>query len=120
VPALTLYHWLALSAFYPHATSLGLPGEPMWLWTISPAVSAALDANVLTISVNFPAGETHYLIIRGLRPFAKIQLRGVDYRSDPQFESYNAPGWLYSPQEQALLVKLVQRTENETIKVFFQ
>ena len=59
------------------------------------------------------------MLISGLRSFSKIQMRDIDYRSDPQFENWNAPGWIYSPSEQTLLVKLVHRTPVEHIKIFF-
>jgi hypothetical protein len=118
--AMELYTALAPSQFYPHAAAaLGLAGRNIWLWTVSPAVSASFSNNILDINVNFLLGETHYLLIRGIGSFAKIQLRNVDYRSDPQFESYNAPGWAYSAAEETLLVKLIHRTENERIRIFY-
>jgi hypothetical protein len=117
--ALDFYCSLTVSEFYPHTAGFLPGGNAVWLWTISPAVSALYENNVLDISVNFIVGETHYLIIRGIRPFSKIQLRSMDYRSDPQFESYNAPGWAYSAAEQTLLVKMVHRTQNENIRIFY-
>jgi hypothetical protein len=119
ISASSLYFALSPSQFFPHAASISLENQNIWLWTVSPAVSATFENNALDIDVNFLLGETHYLIIRGIKPFSKIQLRGMDYRSDPQFESYNAPGWAYSGGEQTLLVKLVHRTENEKIRVFY-
>jgi hypothetical protein len=54
-----------------------------------------------------------------VKPFSRIQLRGIDWRSDPQFEQYNAPGWMYSAAEQTLMVKIVQQEELDHIKILY-
>jgi len=69
--------------------------------------------------VNFPAGETHYMIIRGMRPFTKIQLYGMDFRTDPQFERYDSSGWSYIAEEQTLILKMKHKTQTEHIKVIY-
>jgi hypothetical protein len=89
------------------------------VWTASPAVSATFQNNVLDISVPLAVGWTHYLLVRGVPEFTKIQLRDMDYRSDPRFEQYNSPGWVYSASAQTLLVKLVHRSEDEHIRIFY-
>jgi hypothetical protein len=75
---------------------------------------------MLDIAAEFPVGETHYLLIRGVRPFAKLQLYGIDFRTDPRFERYDSSGWAYSPSEQALLVKMKHKSPAEHIRIFFQ
>ena len=114
-----IYPYLDVSPYYPHAVGADTVMFGVWLWTASPAIGASYRNNVLEFAINFPLNSPHYLVILGLKPFSRIQMRGMDYRSDPQFERYNSPGWVYLPQEQALLVKLVNRTESEVIKIFF-
>jgi hypothetical protein len=111
-----LYRILAPET-YPHAVSIET-GEGIWAWTAAP-VSSTREDNVLDIAVSFPAGETHYMMIRGIRPFAKIQLYGIDYRTDPQFERYDSSGWSYSASEQTLLLKIRHREPVEHIRIFF-
>jgi hypothetical protein len=94
-----------------------MPG--VWVWSISPQISAVQSGNALNIYVRFPAASPHYLYIRSVRPFANIQMRGVDYRSDPQLEHYNSPGWVYSAAEQTLSIKMVNRSEAELIRIVF-
>ncbi|MDR3166478.1 MAG: hypothetical protein LBT93_00925 [Treponema sp.] len=101
---------------YPHATPIGSGG--IWAWTIVP-VSSVQENNVLDISVTFPVGETHYMMIRGIRPFSKIQLYNIDYRTDPQFERYDSSGWSYSSSEQTLLLKIRHRDSEEHIRIFY-
>lgn len=119
IAASEIYPYLGLSDFYPHAVGADTVMFGAWLWTASPAVGASYKNNVLEFNVRFPLSSPHYLMIFGIRPFSRIQMRGMDYRSDPQFERYNSPGWAYLPQEQILLVKLVHRTEVEAVKIFF-
>jgi hypothetical protein len=114
-----IYEALRPSDYYPHTVGAGTVIPGVYLWTASPAIGAAYRNNVLEFDVSFPVGATHYLMIRGIKPFKKIQMRGMDYRSDPQFERYNSPGWAYSPAEQTLLIKLVHRTELEAVKIFY-
>jgi hypothetical protein len=83
-------------------------------------VSASLGDDILDIAVSFPAGETHYMIIRGVRPFVKIQLYNMDFRTDPQFERYDSSGWSYNAQEQTLLLKMKHRTTVEHIRIFYR
>ncbi|MDR2490294.1 MAG: hypothetical protein LBD20_02715 [Spirochaetaceae bacterium] len=117
--ALQMYQLAALSDYYPHAVGVTTLVKGVWIWTMSPSISASYQNNVLDFGILFNTGETHYMLISGLRPFSKIQMRDIDYRSDPQFENWNAPGWIYSPSEQTMLVKLVHRTPLEHIKIFF-
>ena len=105
---------------YYHRASL-LSDNGIWAWTVSP--SARISANTsdyLNITVSFPQNMAHYMIIRGIRPFAKIQLHGQDWRTDSQFERYDSSGWVYYAQDQALVIKLRHRANSETINIVFR
>ena len=117
--AAEIYRELKFSNFYPHEFGAGEVSNGVWCWTISPEVSVSFQNNVLDFGINFPPGETHYLYILNVKPFSRIQLRNMDWRSDPQFEQYNAPGWRYSPSEQVLMVKIVQVNTLENIRIVF-
>jgi hypothetical protein len=119
VSAARLYAILMPSPYYPRAAGLDTVQTGLWVWTASPSVRGVFQNNILDITVNFPVGWSHHLLIRGVSPFNKIQLRDVDYRSDPRFEQYNTHGWRYSAAEQTLQVKIVQRAEEEHIRIFY-
>lgn len=90
----------------------------LWAWTAAQTLEIGrADPASSDITVQFSAGETHYLLLRGVRPFARIQLHGADISSDPQFERYDASGWAYSAQEQTLMVKLKHRLPAEHIVI---
>jgi hypothetical protein len=114
-----LYRILNPGEYYPRAAGIGSGVNGIWTWTAASVVTAAQENNVLDISVSFPSGETHYMMIRGLRPFTKIQLYNIDYRTDPQFERYDSSGWVYSAQEQVLILKMKHRSAVEHIRIFY-
>ena len=114
-----LYRVLCPKDYYPRAAVIGSSVNNMWTWTAAQKVSASQENNVLDIVVSFPESEAHYMVIRGVRPFSKIQLYGMDFRTDPQFERYDSSGWSYIPREQTLLLKMKHRTEDEHVKIFY-
>ena len=109
---------------YPRALTVSSGPNPIWAWMGANLVSTArrTDAqfDVLDIIMNFPVGESHYVIIQGIPPFGRMQLYGVDYRSDPQFENYNSSGWVYYPQTRTLVLKMLHRSAQETVRIIFR
>lgn len=104
--------------YYPRVVPIkSSPG--VWAWTAASSVTSVMENNVLDISAGFTVGETHYIIIRGVKPFTKIQLYNMDYRTDPQFEHYDSSGWSYSPSEQTLLIKMKHKTSIEHVRIFY-
>jgi hypothetical protein len=113
-----LYRVLTVGEYSPRPVRAG--SEGLWAWTAASVLSAVQENGVLDIAVSFPPGETHYMMIRGLRPFHKIQLYNMDYRTDPEFERYDSSGWVYSAQEQILTLKMKHRAAVEHIRIYYQ
>jgi hypothetical protein len=114
-----LYRILAPGEYYPHAAGIGAGVNGIWAWTAASSIAVTQDGTVLDIAVSFPVGETHYMMIRGIRPFTKIQLYNIDYRTDPQFERYDSSGWIYAAAEQILVLKMKHRAAVEHIRIFY-
>jgi hypothetical protein len=114
-----LYRILQPGEYYPRVISLSPGADGAWIWTVSPSASASREGNVLDIAVSFPAGETHYVMIRGIRSFTRMQLHSMDWRTDPRFESYDSSGWVYYSQDQTLVVKVKHRTPVEHFRLFY-
>jgi hypothetical protein len=112
-------HSPEFSDYYPRAAGIGASVNGIWAWTAAQELSASTDGAVMDIAVTFPIGETHYMMIRGIRPFTKIQLYNIDYRTDPQFERYDSSGWVYQAQDQVLVLKMKHRTAVEHIRIFY-
>jgi len=92
----------------------------IWAWTVSPAVKASYTSGNLNVDISFPSGSAHYVIIRGIKPFIKLQMHGQDWRTDNQFERYDSSGWIYYQQEQTLILKIKHRATLESIRVFYR
>lgn len=107
--------------YYPRVEDLSQSGYAgLWAWTAAGPLSATYDGSVLDITVPFFEGETHYMMIKGVKPFKKIQLYNIDFRTDPRFERYDSSGWAYSESEQTLLLKMKHRAKEEHIRIFYQ
>ena len=117
--AAIIYKTISPSEYYPRAAGIGSSVNSMWAWTAASSVSAVQENNVLNISIAFPTSEIHFLMIRGIRPFTKLQIYNMDYPSDSEFERYESSGWVYSRQEQILILKLKHREPVEHVKVYF-
>jgi hypothetical protein len=114
-----LHRLLRPGDYYPRPALIRYGTNGIWAWTAASALSAVQANEVLDIAVSFPAGETHFMMIRGIRPFTKIQLYDMDFRTDPEFERYDSSGWVYSAQEQILALKMKHRAAVEHIRIFY-
>ncbi len=134
-----IYQIIGPQTYYPKALPLPIEGYPGLLaWTsaelalspasaapsaegtVPPAASAeGSQGKVLDIPIAFFVGETHYMLIRGVKPFQKIQLYNIDYRTDPRFERYDSSGWAYSASEQTLLLKMKHKAPIEHIRIYY-
>ncbi|MDR2476424.1 MAG: hypothetical protein LBD18_01385 [Treponema sp.] len=112
-----LYRILDSGENAPRAKLAGSGAGGIWAWTAASEISAVQKNNVMDISVSFPIGETHYMMIRGIKPFSRIVLHETGWRSDPQFERYDSSGWIYSEREQILVLKLRHRVQVEHVLV---
>lgn len=113
-----LYPILVQNAYYPHLTLLSNNASVITAWTASPNVTLTSPVRgTLELAMQFNVGESHYLIITGIKPFNTINMYGLNYRSDSQFESYNSPGYVYDFETETLFLKM--RHKNEIEKVIF-
>ena len=110
------------NSYYPHYTLLKtMEGENVWAWTIAQGIRYSRDEN-LTISLNieFPVGLSHYMFVRGISPFLRIQIYNMDFRTDPRFEIYNSSGYIYRSATQSLMLKSRHREQNELVRLFYR
>ncbi|MCL2801927.1 MAG: hypothetical protein FWD28_09250 [Treponema sp.] len=113
-----LHNILKPSDYYPRAAWLTNSGH--WAWTVSPNIRAVDAGSSINLAVTFPVNMTHHIIIRGVRPFLGIQIHGMAWRSDPQFEIYDSSGWIYYPEEQILILRLRHRSTIENVRLIYR
>jgi hypothetical protein len=113
-----LYRLLGGNEYLPHAAATGANG--VWAWTAASSINISQNDRQMEISVSFPVNETHYVMLRNVKPFPVLQIYGQSWRRAVDFESYyNTSGWYYSEQEQTLVVKVAHRSSTELIRILF-
>ena len=112
---------LSHSTWIPHPYSLSSQmGSPSWAWTSAQDIKIVKqEDSSVQFSVRFPQGQTHYMVIRGIKPFYRIQIYGLDFRTDPRFESYNSSGYRYNEKTETLYLKMRHKSEVENIVIWF-
>jgi len=118
VSSAKLYRLLGNNEYLPHAATTGTNG--IWAWTAASSVSVSRTDTVMDIAIQFPVGETHYVMLRNVPPFPLLQIYEVNWRRAVDFESYyNSSGWYYFEQERILVLKINQRSNTENVKINF-
>ena len=110
------------NTYFPHAEILGWYGDScVWAWTCAQSISCAHD-NALTanILIEFPHEQTHYVIFSGVPDFrGKIEIQGMMFRTDPNFETYNSSGYVYQGSTRSLFLKSRHKSRTELVRLFF-
>ena len=109
------------NTWYPHAQSLALQAEAgIWAWTCAQHIEVLENTSrTLLLRVRFPEGQSHYLTLHGIRPFYRIELYGIPFRSDTRFEMYNSSGYAYNTNSKILYLKMRHKSEYEMIRLSF-
>jgi hypothetical protein len=113
-----LYRLLDMGDYRPRALAFTQAPAGLWAWTASPNVSVSREGQVLDLAISFPSGGSHYMLIRGVQPFYRLQFYGMDWRTDPQFERYDSSGWVYYAQNQILVLKIKHRATVEHVRLY--
>ena len=111
--------------YYPHidiianATNSG-NNKPIWAWTIARDIGFTKKSNGdVTLTIDFPQGEINHTIINGIKPFRRIDIYDIAFRTDPKFESYNSSGYVYNAETQTMFLKSLHKVQRESIKLYY-
>ncbi len=114
-----IYSWIAPDSYYPREIPLASQiGDGVWAWAASHITSATSTKNETSVTFDYPVGQIEHIVLHGIKPFNAIHLYGIAWRSDPQFEQYNA-GWVYDAKSETLLIKLQHRRQQETVNIIY-
>ena len=107
--------------YYPHLQIINKDFDDfMWAWTCARTISYEKESdNTLNLTIDFPEGYTHYVILKGLPHFYTIYIYDMAFRTDPRFETYNSSGYVYKQQSETLLLKSRHKTRKENIRFDF-
>ena len=116
-----IYPILADNVFYPHYQILSrTPAGTIWAWTCAPSIAYSMQDDSATISISFPKGDIHYLIINGVPSFYDIEIYGLSFHADARFESYNSSGFLYKENKNALFLKSRHKSDTEIVRLKYK
>jgi len=85
-----------------------------WIWTASRVEEVKIDDAQYRFVFSFPVGDTHYLLVQGIRPLTSMIMHGIPWKSDLEYFRYT-DGWAYDEATQTLYVKLTHRLETEEL-----
>ncbi|MBR4004445.1 MAG: hypothetical protein IKI90_01210 [Treponema sp.] len=112
---------LPTNTYYPHTLVLGYySSTPVWTWTCANNVTyKPASDGVVSLNIEFPLENTHYLIVRGVPTFhSKIEIQQMMFRTDPKFEGYNSSGYVYSESDKTLFLKSRHKSKSELIRLW--
>lgn len=107
--------------FYPHFQKIDeADGKTIWAWTCAKSIKLNRSKEEYNFTIDFPEGDTHYIIIKGVPVFNLIYIYDMSFRTDPRFETYNSSGYVYKRPSETLLLKSRHKTEFEKIRLVYQ
>ena len=111
--------------YYPHIqivanTAKTGNDKPVWAWTIARDIGYVKNSSGdVTLTIDFPQGEINHSIINGIKPFRRIDIYDIAFRTDPKFESYNSSGYVYNAETQTMFLKSLHKVQRETVKLYY-
>ena len=109
------------NTYYPHFQKVfDEAGNKVWAWTCAKSIALDKATDEATFTVEFPEGDTHYIIIKGVDPFNSIYIYDMAFRTDPRFETYNSSGYVYKKSTNTLLLKSRHKSEFEVVRLVYK
>ena len=117
-----LYPYIAGdNPFYPHIKVIGFEnGSPVWVWTAAQNITYAKENGTVVLKTSFMQDESHYMILGGIEPFTSIEIYGLQYRTDPRFETYNSSGYIYNAESKTLFLKFKHKSATEIVRLGYR
>lgn len=113
-----VYPFMSDNNYYPRVVSLQRElGSDVRLWTGARAVGAVQRTDGFEITFDFAAGETEFIVMRGIEPFASLEMYGMTWNGDWRFQNYDVGGWFYDRQRRVLYIKLRHTERVERIRI---
>ncbi len=107
--------------FYPHFEKIYASEDNIvWAWTCAKSIKLDHSNSEDLFTIDFPEGDTHYVILKGIPQFNTIYIYDMAFRTDPRFETYNSSGYVYKKTSETLLLKSRHKTEYEKVRLVYK
>ena len=108
------------NVFYPHFEKISdADGNKIWAWTCARSIKYEGNSDEATFTIDFPEGDTHYVILKGIPLFNTIYIYDMAFRTDPRFETYNSSGYVYKKSSETLLLKSRHKSQLEKVRLVY-
>ena len=108
------------NVFYPHFDRISdADGNKIWAWTCAKSIKYEGNSDEATFTIDFPEGDTHYVILKGIPQFSTIYIYDMAFRTDPRFETYNSSGYVYKKSTETLLLKSRHKSQLEKVRLVY-
>jgi len=108
------------NVFYPHFEKISdADGNKIWAWTCARSIKYEGNSDEATFTIDFPEGDTHYVILKGIPQFNTIYVYDMAFRTDPRFETYNSSGYVYKKSSETLLLKSRHKSQLEKVRLVY-
>lgn len=119
LPPETVYDLVMTDRYLPEEVPLYRTlGPGTWIWTAARLEAAEGKPESLTLTLSFPAGLPHYLVLQGIKSIGQITLHGTDWRPDKGYSQYS-DGWTYDAEGKTLFLKVTNKQEKEQIVISY-
>ncbi|MBP5520199.1 MAG: hypothetical protein J6X84_06445 [Treponema sp.] len=107
--------------YYPHLEKIfDEGGKKVWSWTCAKSIKLDRTSEEYKFTIDFPEGDTHYVILKGIPQFSSIYIYDMAFRTDPRFETYNSSGYVYKKTSETLLLKSRHKTQYEKVRLVYK
>jgi hypothetical protein len=114
-----IYTWIRENPYYPRRVSLSREiDRNSWVWTSTPKMKVQHSPSETFMTFDFPRGDVHHFVLKGIRPFQEIHMHGIRWSTDRRFQYYS-DGWAYDENTRTLYFKVTHRNETETIRIIY-
>jgi len=114
-----LYPVFTDNPWYPREISLYEDlGPGSFIYTIADFTLIDIQDEVFSFRLEYPANQTHYIIMQGIPRFESMQLFGLQWRNDPGFEAY-IKGRHYEASTETLMIKYTDNSTAEDIILYY-
>ena len=109
------------NSYYPHFEKIDdSEGRKIWAWTCAKAIEFTGSEDEFNFTIDFPEGDTHYVILKGIPVFNLIYIYDMSFRTDPRFETYNSSGYVYKRTSETLLLKSRHKSRMEKVRLVYR
>lgn len=119
IPPEEIYPWIRENPYYPRRVSLARAiDRNSWLLTSAALPKINHTPTETSVTFQYPRGDVHHLVLKGIRPFQEIQMHGIRWNTDRRFQYYS-DGWSYDEDTRTLYFKITHRNETEVIRILY-